>query len=142
LPANRGFFVFNQLSSPTAQQKPIKMNEKYRRVPAEFGPETRFEISPTPPAPFRAVQENHFERLKLALLSERLRPLSRPELIAQVRRVANETAALAWATPYPLLVFPVLFTEAAESIEATGWARTQRPQSAPKVYAYETTIVQ
>jgi hypothetical protein len=142
LPANRGFFVFNQLSSPTAQQKPIKMNEKYRRVPAEFGPETRFEISPTPPAPFRAVQENHFERLKLALLSERLRPLTRPELIAQVRRVANETAALAWVTPYHLLVFPVLFAEAAEAIEATGFNLAQRRQPAGTAYAYEATTAQ
>jgi hypothetical protein len=141
LPANRGFlFLTAVVTNCITETK--KMNEKYRRVPAEFGPETRFEISPTPPAPFRAVQENQFEQLKLALLSERLRPLTRPELIAQVRRVANETAALAWVTPYPLLVFPVLFTEAAEAIEATGWNRTQRRQPARKDYAYEAAAVQ
>lgn len=91
------------------------MNTRYRRVPAEFGPETRLEINPTPPAPFRAIQESQFEKLKLNLLSERLEPLWKPELTAQVRRAANEAAALAWVTPYPLLVFPVLFAEKADS---------------------------
>ena len=118
------------------------MNEKYRRVPAEFGPETRFEIRPTPPAPFRAVQENEFERLKLALLSERLRPLWRPDLIAQVRRAANEAAALAWVTPYPLLVFPVLFTEKAEEVEITDIKQNQSRPHARGLYKYEaaTTV--
>ena len=95
------------------------MSTRYRRVPTEFGPETRFEISPTPPAPFRAVQENAFERLKLDLLSERLGTLWRPESLAQVRRAANEAAALAWGTPYPLLVFPVLFAEKADAAVVT-----------------------
>jgi hypothetical protein len=92
------------------------MKSRYRRVPAEFGPETRFEISPTPAAPFRALQENEFEKLKLGLLSERLEALWKPELGAQVRRAANEAAALAWITPYPLLVFPVLFAEKTDAL--------------------------
>jgi hypothetical protein len=91
------------------------MNAKYRRVPTEFGPETRFEVRPVPPAPFRAVQENHFEQLKTALVRERLEGLWNPELSAHVRRAANEAAALAWITPYPLLVFPALFEEKAEA---------------------------
>jgi hypothetical protein len=91
------------------------MNAKYRRVPAEFGPETRFEVRPVPPAPFRAVQESHFEQLKTALVRERLEELWSPELSAHVRRAANEAAALAWITPYPLLVFPTLFEERAEA---------------------------
>jgi len=96
-----------------------KMTTRYRRVPAEFGPETRFEISPTPPAPFRAFQENEFERLKVNLLSERLGTLWKPELSAQVRRAANDAAALAWVTPYPLLVFPELFAEKADAAVKT-----------------------
>ena len=32
-----------------------------------------------------------------------------------MRRAANEAAALAWATLYPLLVFPVLFEEKIEA---------------------------
>ncbi len=90
------------------------MNAYYRRIPTEFGPETRFEIEPTPAAPFRAVQENCFERLKSRLLAERLEQNWEPELNSQLRRAANEAAALAWVTPYPLLVFPTLFEEKAE----------------------------
>ena len=87
------------------------MNTKPRRVPTEFGPETRFEVRPAPPAPFRAVEENRFEQLKNSLLRKRLQELWKPELSVQIRRAANEAAALAWVTPYPLLVFPTLFEE-------------------------------
>ena len=65
------------------------------------------------PAPFRANHENRFEQLKSGLLVERLADLPRPELNSSVRRAANEAAALAWLTPYPLLFFPVLFEEKA-----------------------------
>lgn len=91
------------------------MNANYRRVPAEFGPETRFEVNPLPPAPFRAVQASRFEELKSALLGEQLDALWRAELSADVRRAANDAAALAWVTAYPLLLFPVLFEEKAEA---------------------------
>jgi hypothetical protein len=65
--------------------------------------------------PFRAVQEAEFERLKGRLLRERLEELWEPERNAGVRRAANEAAALAWLTRYPLLVFPALFEEKAET---------------------------
>jgi hypothetical protein len=113
------------------------MNERHRSVAAEFGPETRFEINPSPPAPFRAVQENRFELLKLTLLEDRLKALRRPELSAHVRRAANEAAAVAWVTPYPLLVFPVLFAEKAEAVH-TLHAETLRTRQ-PAIYAYEAT---
>ena len=38
-----------------------------------------------------------------------------PELNAPLRRAANDAAALAWATVFPLLVFPVLFEEKTEA---------------------------
>jgi hypothetical protein len=87
------------------------MNKNRQEVPAAFGPETRFEVRPTPPAPFRALQESEFERLKNQLLAEQLAHASEAELYAPLRRAANEAAALAWVTLYPLLVFPVLFEE-------------------------------
>jgi hypothetical protein len=90
------------------------MNANYRRVPTRFAPETRFEVKPDA-APFRAVLENKFETLKTQLLLERLESVWEPALNSQVRRAANEAAALAWVTPYPLLVFPVLFEEKAEA---------------------------
>lgn len=91
------------------------MSAKYRRVPTEFGPETRFEIKPGLAGPFRAAQERRFERLKSRLLLETLQEVWEPEFNSQLRRAANEAAALAWVTGFPLLVFPVLFAEKAEA---------------------------
>jgi hypothetical protein len=91
------------------------MKTNYRQVPARFGPETRFEVNPAPPAPFRATQETGLEQLKDRLLSRWLNDVTEPELNAYVRRAANEAAALAWVTPYPLLMFPALFEEKART---------------------------
>ena len=91
------------------------MNAKPERLPTKFGPETRFEVRPAPPAPFRALQENLFEQLKNRLLHEELEGSWVATLSGHVRRAANEAAALAWVTPYPLLVFPALFDEKLEA---------------------------
>lgn len=81
------------------------------RVPTEFGPETRFVVNPVPPAPFRAVLENEFERLNNRLLRERLADVPTATVASELRRAANEAAGLAWATAHPLLFFPALFEE-------------------------------
>jgi hypothetical protein len=91
------------------------MKQNYRRVPTRFGPETGFEVKPTSPAPFRARQEAELERLKAQLLAERLEGRGEPQLDSHLRQAANEAAALAWVTRYPLLVFPALFEEKAET---------------------------
>jgi hypothetical protein len=91
------------------------MNTKPRRVPTEFGPESRFEVRPAPLAPFRAVEESRFEQLKSTLVRQRLEKLWKPQLSVEIRRAANEAAALAWVTPYPLLMFPALFDEKAQT---------------------------
>ena len=100
------------------------MNKNKQYVPTEFGPETRFELRATPPAPFRATQETEFERLKYKLLAEQLLAAT-PELNAPLRRAANDAAAIAWATVFPLLVFPALFEEktAAAVLRAERQAR-------------------
>ncbi len=90
------------------------------RVPTEFMPETRFEISPSPPAPFRAREEDALEGLKRRLLDEVLERAWDPECNSRLRRAANEAAALARLTPYPALVFPVLFEERANAAVAPG----------------------
>jgi hypothetical protein len=90
------------------------MNRNKTQVPTKFAPETRFEVRANPPAPFRAVQENEFERLKNKLLAEQLVQAT-PELNVPLRRAANDAAALAWATVFPLLVFPMLFEEKTEA---------------------------
>jgi len=81
------------------------------RLFAEFAAETRFELRPVAPAPFRAILENEFDRLKNQLLAEKLYLASQAELYAPLRRAANEAAALAWTSPFPLLLFPGLFEE-------------------------------
>jgi hypothetical protein len=100
------------------------MKRNYKRVFTDFAPETSFEVEPLPPPPFRAVQESKFEGFKERLLGERVEAESDPELIKYLRRAANEAAALAWITSYPLLVFPALFDEKAAS--AVFQARRQR----------------
>lgn len=95
----------------------------YKRVPTRFGPETRFEVKPVPPAPFRAVEETELERLKNRLLIGVLSDLDEPAFNAPVRRAANEAAALAWVTRYPLLTFPALFEEKTEA--ALAYAKCQ-----------------
>lgn len=87
------------------------MNKTNNKLRAEFSPETRFAVRPAPPTPFRATQETEFERLKSRLLTEKLLATARPEVNVAIRRAANEAAALAWVTFYPLLVFPTLFEE-------------------------------
>lgn len=104
------------------------------RLKAHFGPETRFEVLPLPPAPFRATQESDFERLKNRLLTEILLATGRPELNAAIRRAANEAAALAWVTFYPLLVFPGLFEEKLNHA-------VRQPAATTKVAAPERELV-
>jgi len=89
------------------------MKQNNNRVLADFAPETSFEVKPLPPPPFRAVQESRFEGLKERLVDERVEAELDPELIKYLQRAANEAAALAWVTAYPLLVFPGLFEEKA-----------------------------
>jgi hypothetical protein len=84
------------------------------KVKTRFGPETRFEIGPIPPVPFRGAMENELDALKARLLREQLARVAEPALNPLLRRAANEAASLAWFTPFPLLVFPLLLEEKAD----------------------------
>jgi hypothetical protein len=86
-------------------------NNQKTKVAARFAPETRFTLPTGTNAPFRAALENEFERLKSRLLAETLDETELPALNVPLRRAANEAAALARVTPFPLLVFPALFEE-------------------------------
>jgi hypothetical protein len=87
---------------------------------ARFEPETRFEVAPIPAVPFRGTQETELDRLKARLLRETLLQTPDERLWASLRRAANEAAALAWFTPFPLLFFPVLFEEKARGAVRQG----------------------
>ena len=86
------------------------MKTKRFDLKADFGAGTRFELLPV--TPFRAVQEDAFERLKAKLLAARLRKAG-AKWETPLQDAANEAAALAWTTTVPLLVFAVLFEEKA-----------------------------
>ena len=73
---------------------------------SSFGNETHIAIS----APVRGVTETE---LKSRLLRDKLTAGSDGVVAVPLRRAANEAAALAWLTHFPLLVFPVLFEEKA-----------------------------
>jgi hypothetical protein len=62
--------------------------------------------------------------LKRRLLTEWLNRAESAEELALFRRAANEAAAIAWLTPYPLLVLPLLFEEKAR--RASAQAKRQR----------------
>ena len=93
------------------------MKRIYRRAPTRFESETRLQVASRSDgtAPFRATQESELERLKNRLLQERLARINEKELNVRLRRAANEAAALAWVTTFPLLVFPLLFEEKAHT---------------------------
>jgi hypothetical protein len=93
----------------------MKRFEQNQRINIRFGGPTRFTVPPKPAAPFRGAREAELESLKERLLQEALEQTVHPEFNAPLRRAANEAAALAWATCYPLLVFPTLFEEKTES---------------------------
>ncbi|HEX4646895.1 MAG TPA: hypothetical protein VH598_14930 [Verrucomicrobiae bacterium] len=96
------------------------MNKTYKQVRTRFGPDVGFEVEAIP---FRATQTTELERLKERLLLKLLAQTSAPEQNALLRRAANEAAALAWATLYPLLFFPTLLEEKART--ALNQAQTQ-----------------
>jgi len=90
----------------------VNQNHSFR-----FGARTRFSprFKPRPAAPFRGAPEAALERLKTRLLSEALALNTDPDFDGALRRAANEAAGLAWSTWYPLLVFPALFEEKAQT---------------------------
>jgi hypothetical protein len=65
----------------------------------------------TPDAESRRRRDVELERLKERLLREHLCRADHPAVRNQLRRAAREAAALAWTTPYALLVFPGLLEE-------------------------------
>lgn len=87
----------------------MKANRK--KLLTRFEPETRFDVAAVPAVPFRGTREAELEQFKKELLRAALNEATEAELYAALRRAANEAAAVAWMTPFPLLFLPVLFEE-------------------------------
>lgn len=56
---------------------------------------------------------NNLETLKRRLLEQQLAAVTDGELIRRLQRAADDSASLAWATPFPLLALPELLSEKA-----------------------------
>ena len=67
---------------------------------------------------FRACAHTDLHQLKRKLLQSALETTPNARLFKRLCGAANRAADLAWATPYPLLVFPCLFEEMAEAMRA------------------------
>ena len=70
-----------------------------------------FELFPTIE---RGILEGQFAELKDGVLEGELEGTVGVSLQPRIEAAANEAAALAWTTDYPLLVFPALFDEFAQ----------------------------
>ena len=104
----------NKTRKETDRMKP----RQTKTLETRFAQETRFEVRPlTATVPFRAAQETQFERLKGRLLRKQLDNAPLAELNTPIRQAANEAAALAWTTQFPLLVLPELFEEKARAAQ-------------------------
>jgi hypothetical protein len=68
-----------------------------------------------PPDTFRQTDDTDLERLKAGLLREAIARTASVGAAALLRRAANEAAAIAWLEPHPLLAFPCLFAEFADT---------------------------
>ena len=116
---------------PRTRDLNLSMKADHKPWPARFIPAARFEIRPLAAAPFRSEEEHPLESLKRRLLAERLGEVWDPGLNSLVRRAANDAAAIAWTSPFPLLVFPVLFEEKIEAgatqaaRQSLIWARSR-----------------
>jgi len=123
-PSSRGFRVFGQhgpfeaVRSRTRKQ----MNTNTRRLTARLRRPIRFPLPPEPPAASRAEVNARLTELKDRLTRQHLTG-AKPEVMPSVLRAANDAASVAWATGFPLLVFPALFEERA--VLARGQAARQ-----------------
>ncbi|MGA2751105.1 MAG: hypothetical protein ABSG59_20245 [Verrucomicrobiota bacterium] len=87
-----------------------------RQDKTRFGRDSFLRIGDIPPVPLRGATEIELEQLKARLLVQLQDGAANPQLNEALDRAANEAASLAWFTPFPLLVFPILLQEKVEAI--------------------------
>ena len=90
------------------------MNTRYKTGPTRFKPKPRSAAGPLRLDLARRNQQAEFQRLQKQLLLQRQAQLAARAADNRLLSAAREAAALAWVTPYPLLVFPLLFDEKAD----------------------------
>ena len=106
----------------------MKTCQQITEVTATFAPEIEFAIKAKVSAQGSGAIKS-FQRLKQELLVERLGTVTHQECRSRVRRAADEAAFEAFATSYPLLLFPGLFEEKAEAASALCHERLVKLES-------------
>jgi len=99
-----------------------KMNETTKRVRTRFARKVRFDVKARS---LRAEQTDELERLKNRLLKQLLDESVNPETGLLLQRAAHDAAALAWEAGYPLLIFPALLEERAQTALIQGERQTE-----------------
>ncbi|MDH7501562.1 MAG: hypothetical protein QHJ82_02455 [Verrucomicrobiota bacterium] len=116
------------MNKQTTMPKPV-------RAPTRYAPDAELEFASASRGQWRATIHEELERLKNRLLQEYFTKPVDLALAPAIRRAANEAAALASISPYPLLVFPTLFEEKAEAAvryhfrQQLVWDRSRRLMS-------------
>lgn len=103
-----GFFVNHKTNNHKGNTVNV---ERPTRVTIEFAEETRFEVPLKKgglPLPF---VEARFGQYKRRLVGRLVRQYREAEIRRRLRHAVLEAEALAWATPYPLLVMQELAEE-------------------------------
>ena len=81
-----------------------------KTVPTRFEKDIRFEMD-IPTGRARGAVQDELERLKDRMLSLWVKETASPLLRKRLRQAVQEAASMAWLTPYPLLVLPLLMEE-------------------------------
>lgn len=81
------------------------------KIETRFEPETRFAVKFSPKGAHRQQVAEQLERMRQRLLAHHLMYAPDLELTPAIWRAAQDAVSLAWYTPCPLLVFPLLLEE-------------------------------
>jgi hypothetical protein len=87
------------------------------RKPIRFSAPTRFTVEQIHAGEVRARTRIEFAKLQRRLVQSRLVSTRKLAHRQEVERVAIEAAAVAWTTPFPLLLMPELFEEKVQLAE-------------------------
>lgn len=82
-----------------------------------------FEEAPLLLTPQRGAREVQLDQLKEQLLEPVLNSIQSAAVVRELRKAANEAAAMAWFTASPILVLPTLLEEKIRS--ALQWCERQ-----------------
>jgi hypothetical protein len=135
LPSQLWVFCFSGIALFAASEENERNIMKYQKnkLAARFRAETRFAVTPTAAVPFRGTQETALDRLKGRLLQQLLTETTDADYYAPLRRAANDAASLAWLTPYPLLFFPALLEEKAQTARRQETKQKQVRRRSPRL---------